>query len=476
MSRWSLSLILAAACAPPPVPPPAPVVLPVASPEQRPTVAPGTTDPQLQQLVTAARQSRQTWARLAALCDGVGHRLAGSPGMVAAEEWGLALFEADGQENVRGEELMVPHWVRGREDVSMVAPWQTPLQVLTLGRSVGTQAHPGGVLEAEVAVVRDASELGPQVEGKIVLWDVVMEEHQPAFLGYAGAVHARGKGAILAAEHGAVGAMVRSMTTRSLATPHTGAMWPYPEGSRQIPAVAVSIENADMMARIVDEGETVRVRMELGAETLPDVTGRNIIAEVRGSEKPDEIVLIGGHLDAWDVGQGAHDDGSGVVESIEALRLIRELGVRPKRTIRAVLFANEENGLRGGRNYAEVHGDEVHVAAIESDLGGGWPLGFSATGSAAQLDWLRSAAAPLGLPVAEGGGGADISPLKKDGVLVVGLRPDDRHYFDVHHTHADTLDKVDERSLREATAAMAGLAWLLANAPEAPERSAPEAP
>lgn len=463
-----LAVLALLGCAPPSVPPAAPVMLPVAAPDQRPTVAPGAQDPQLQQLVASARQSRTTFARLAQLCDGVGPRLAGSPGMRAAEDWGLKTFQDDGQEGVRGEEVMVPHWVRGAEQADMVAPWAAPLQILTLGRSIGTQQAPGGVLEAEVAVVRDDGDLGPHLAGKVVLWAVEMEEHRPAFLGYAGAVHARSQGPAKAAAHGAVGAMVRSMTTRSLATPHTGAMRDFPDDLDPIPAVAVSTENADMMARLVESGETVRVRLALGAETLPDVPGRNIVAEIRGSERPDEIVLIGGHLDSWDVGQGAHDDGAGIVESIEALRLIRALGVPPKRTIRAVLFANEENGLRGGRGYAEAHAGERHVAAIESDLGGGWPLGFSATGSADQLAWLRTAAAPLGLPVAEGGGGADIGPLKASGTLLVGLRPDDRHYFDVHHTHADTLDKVDERSLREATAAMAGLAWQLANAPAAP--------
>ncbi len=447
------------------------VAVPEASPGH-PTLALNTSDPALQQLVAAARQSEQTFARLTDLCDGVGHRLAGSPGMVAAEDWALGVFAEDGQDNVRGEPVMVPHWVRGLERVEMVAPWTVPLQVLTLGGSVGTQAAPGGVVEAEVVVVHTEKDLSGDVEGKIVLYAVDMAQRTPAYLGYGDAVWARLNGANLASAQGAAGVLVRSLTTRSLGTAHTGAMRSYDEGLQPIPAVAVSTENADMIERIVDSGESVILRMQLGALTYPDVPGRNIVAEIRGSELPNEIVVIGGHLDSWDVGQGAHDDGSGIVESIEALRLIRELGVPPKRTIRAVLFANEENGLRGGKAYGDAHGEERHVAAIESDLGGGWPLGFSASGTAEQLGWLRTAAAPLALPIQTGGGGADISPLKASGTLVIGLRPDDSSYFNIHHTYADTLDKVDEASLREATGALAGMAWLLANAPAAPERVA----
>jgi hypothetical protein len=449
-------------CRPAAPPPPALAAAPAG-----PTVAPGVQDPQLQALVYGARRSASTFERLAALCDGVGPRLAGSPAMVAAEAWGLDLFQKDGQEGIAAEPVLVPVWIRGDERVEILAPWPAPLQALALGGSPGTSEP----VEADVVVVRRVEDLGPEVAGKIVLFQTVMPETEPATGGYGAAVRARGQGPAAAAAAGAVGALVRSMTTRSLGTPHTGGTSAPADGVRAIPSVAVSTENADMITRLVEDGVTVRVRLALGASTAPDATGHNIVAEVRGAELPGEVVLIGGHLDSWDVGQGAHDDGAGVVESIEALRLIRQLGVRPRRTVRAVLFANEENGLRGGVAYAEAHAAERHVAAIESDLGGGWPLGFSATGTPEQLAWLRAAAAPLGLPIGEGGGGADIGPLKGQGTLLIGLRPDDRHYFDVHHTHADTLDKVDPASLREATAALAGLAWLLANAPPAPVQS-----
>ena len=256
------------------------------------------------------------------------------------------------------------------------------------------------------------------------------------------------------------------MTTRSLASPHTGGTW-FKDGEPQIPAAAISTEHADLIARLAERGIPVRVRLEMGAHWEADQATHNVVAELPGRELPDEVVVIGGHLDSWDVGQGAHDDGAGIAQVIEAMRILASMDP-PRRTVRAVLFANEENGLRGGKAYFAAHGEERHVAAIETDLGGGWPLAWGATGTEEQLAWLGATAAPLGLPVSSPGGGADISPLKKSGTLVVGMRPDDSHYFDVHHTHADTVDKVDPASLREGAAAVAGLAWLLAEAPEAP--------
>ena len=304
------------------------------------------------------------------------------------------------------------------------------------------------------------------MRGHIVLLHSEMQQRTPAYKGYGEAVWARGSGPADAAKHGAVAALVRSMTTRSLGSPHTGGTF-FDDGEPQIPAAALATEQADMIARLVDRGIEVEVRLQMDAHWEADQATHNVVADIPGSERPEEVVLIGGHLDSWDVGQGAHDDGAGVAEVVEAMRILATMPP-PRRTIRAVLFANEENGLRGGKAYYEAHGEEVHVAAIETDLGGGWPLSWGATGSDEQLAWLGKEAAPLGMPVASPGGGADISPLKQNGTLVVGLRPDDSHYFDVHHTWADTLDKVDPASLREGSAAVAGLAWLLANAETAP--------
>lgn len=419
----------------------------------------GVTDPTLITLIERARASDTTHERITALCDDVGHRLAGSPGLDAAVDWAAERLREDGQENVRTEPVMVPVWIRGEESAQMVAPRGLTLPMLGLGGSVGTPP-----IEAPVEVVRSFEELGPHVDGHIVVYDYAMSDASPAVRQYGDAVKFRGKGASKAAEHGAVAVLVRSVTARSLGTPHTGGMG-YEDGVRKIPGAAITTEHAGMIGRLRDRGVPVRVRLAMEARTEPDVLSHNVIGEITGARWPEEVVLIGAHLDSWDVGQGAHDDGAGVVEVIEALRHIRGLAQPPARTIRAVLFTNEENGLRGGKAYAEAHGEEVHVAAIETDLGGGWPIHWSATGTDAQLAWLRAHAAPLGMGVTTPGGGADISPLKAHGVLVIGLRPDDRHYFDYHHTWADTVDKIDPAAMREATAAVAGLAWQLANAP-----------
>ncbi len=416
--------------------------------------------PEVGAILTAAR-SGKAYERLVSLCDDVGHRLSGSANYQRAVLWGVARFEEDGVPRVATEPVEVPAWVRGQESVQMVRPRALMLPMLGLGGSPGT---PG--IEADVVVVPDVESVDDSVRGRIVLFHSVMETRVPAYEGYGGAVAARTKGPAAAARHGAVGALVRSITTRSLASPHTGVTV-FEEGEPQIPAAAVATEHADMMARMIARGQTVRVRMEMEAHWKPDQNTHNVVAEIPGRERPEEVVLIGGHLDSWDVGQGAHDDGAGIAEVIESMRILAAMPPA-RRTIRAVLFANEENGLRGGRAYFAAHEEEVHVAAIETDLGGGWPLGWGATGTDEQLEWLAARAAPLGLPVRFPGGGADISPLKANGTLTIGLRPDDRHYFDVHHTHADTVDKVEPASLREATGALAALAWLLANAESAP--------
>ena len=278
---------------------------------------------------------------------------------------------------------------------------------------------------------------------------------------------ARTQGASKAASFGAIAMLTRSVTARSLYTPHTGALH-YDDAQPKIPAAAITVEDADQLSRLVDRGVPVRLRLTLSGHVEPDALSHNILAEIPGSEHPEQIVLIGAHLDSWDVGQGAHDDGAGVTHVIEAMRQIAALGIPPQRTIRAVLFTNEENGLAGGKAYAAAHAGEIHVAAVESDLGGGRPLQWRASGTSEQLAWLSVAAGPLGMPVGEGGGGADISPLAPTGTLLIGLSPDDSHYFDVHHTHADTLDKVDPVALAEGVAAMAGLAWQLANTADVP--------
>jgi len=408
-------------------------------------------------LAAAARADELAFERLAHLCDRIGPRPAGSPAYRRAAEWAADLLRADGHENVRLEPVTVPVWRRGRERCVMLEPGQRELPILGLGHSVGT---PG--LEAEVVVAHSFEDLGPHVAGRIVLFNVPMDPALPSIRHYGPAAQVRGRGASEAARHGAVAMLLRSVTTRSLATPHTG-MQRYEDGVPQIPAAAVTTEDADWIDRATAAGVTVRVRLEMDARTGGEATDHNVIAEIVGAERPEEIVLVGGHLDSWDVGQGAHDDGAGVVHAIEALRLIRALPVRPRRTVRAVLFANEEMGIYGGRAYAAAHAGERHVAAVESDLGGTAPADWGVSGNDDQLAWFLRAAAPVGLPVRLGGGGADISPLKDQGVLLVGLHPDDTHYFDLHHTQADTLEKIDPAELREGLAAVVQLVWQLAN-------------
>lgn len=413
----------------------------------------------LPMLQEQARRDPRTLALLTTLVDDIGPRLAGSRELERAVAWAETTLRQLGLPKVWREAVAVPHWVRGKERLVMIAPEQRELPMLGLGGSGGT---PG--LEAPVVVVESFAALDPGVAGKIVLFNVPMGTGLPALPNYGAVARYRAEGAAKAAAFGAVAVLVRSPATLSLATPHTGGMR-YEEGVPMIPAAAITIEDAQWIARLAARGVEVRLRLEMGAHTLPDAISHNVLAEIPGVEHPEEIVLVGGHLDSWDVGRGAHDNGAGVAHVMATMALIRELAMPPRRTIRAVLFTNEENGLRGGMEYARQHAHERHVAAIETDLGAGKPLSWSAVGSPETLAWLRQLAEPLGLPVTEGGSGADISPLERLGVLCVGLRPEDGLYFAVHHTAADTLDKVNPADLAEGTAAVATLVWSLANAP-----------
>jgi carboxypeptidase Q len=410
-------------------------------------------------LQAAARADTLAYDRLEFLCDRIGPRIAGSRPFQQAVRWAEATFREDGHEGVRTEPVKVHLWIRGRERAVMTAPVEHDLPMLGLGESVGT---PG--VEAPVVVVRSLEEVGPPVKGRIVLFepDIPAGAGAGALYGIFARIRTRGPSAAGAA--GALAALVRSVPPVSLATPHTGTL-DYDADKPRIPAAALDAEHADWIARLVRAGVEVRVRLEMGAHDGGLVDTANVVAEIRGASKPDEIVLVGAHLDSWDVGQGAQDDGVGVVHVIEAMRLIRSLGVRPARTIRAVLFANEEHGLEGGTAYAAAHAGERHVAAVETDLGSGRPERWSASGTVPELGWFLTAAQPVGLPVEVGGGGADISPLGARGVLVSTLHGDVEGYFNIHHTEADTLDKVDPALLREGLAAIAGLAWQLANVP-----------
>jgi Iap family predicted aminopeptidase len=376
-------------------------------------------------------------------------------------------MEELGFQNVRLEPVKVPHWVRGRrESASMTSgPGSERLAVCALGNSMGT---PKGGVEAEVVEVHSLSEaeaLGETGRGKIVFYNRPMDPAQArTFAAYGEAVDQRSRGAISAAKSGAVAVLVRSMTMADDDFPHTGFMG-YEESVKKIPSGALGIRSANRLSERLKSDPRLRVRLEMDCKSLPEEMSSNVVGEIRGAEKPDEVVLMGGHLDSWDLGQGAHDDGAGCVQSLEALRLLTESGFRPKRTIRVVLFMDEENGGGGAQAYAAAHKNERHVAAIESDDGGFMPRAFTCSAEGEALErikrWLPLLAAAGIERVSPGGGGADIEPLAAQDTVLFGLEPDNQRYFDYHHSAADTLDKVHPRELELGAAAMAILARLL---------------
>jgi carboxypeptidase Q len=411
---------------------------------------------------------------LAYLSDNIGPRLSGSKGAELAVQYAVKTLREWGIEH-RTEKVMVPRWVRGAERGRLVSHNDQRIVLTALGGSVATPANGITAEVIEIASYDQLKELGrDKIRGKIVFYNKAMNmalvESGKAFEAYGDAVIYRADGASRAAEYGAVAAVIRSVASASLRTPHTGAMR-YDEKQPKIPAAAMTTEDADLVHRLLAKGEKVRMHLVLTPRTLPDVESANVIAEIRGSERPDEIVLIGGHLDSWDLGTGAIDDGSGCAMVLETMRVLKELGIRPKRTIRGVLFMNEENGLRGGKQYfANVAKREElakHVAAIETDAGAARPVGFITTLHGDALKALEARVrilnrvAPLRWDSSKHTG-ADTSPLTDAGVTGFGLVPDPRHYFDYHHTPADTLDKVDPRELAQNTAVIAALAYLIA--------------
>lgn len=427
------------------------------------------------------RQARATSGAhdlLRELCDDIGHRLSGSPQLEQATQWAADTMRRAGHENVRLEPVSVTHWVRGNERCTLVEPREMSLTMLGLGGSIAT---PPGGLTAEVVVVTDEAELeklGQGAAGKFVLFNNAMPKYDPEHgSGYGKTVRFRGRGAILAARKGAVGCLIRSVTAHSLRTPHTGMMR-YEDDVPKIPAAALSVEDAEKIARLVGHGKRVVVRLEMEAQTMPQpAMSANVVAELRGREKPDEVVVIGGHIDSWDVGDGAHDDGAGCVMAMEALSLLRRGGFVPRRTIRVVLWTNEENGLAGAETYARDHAAELplHVAAIESDSGAFKPEGFgyeckdkaAEERAGARLAAISQLLAPLGATKLQAGwSGADVSTLESSGTLLLGLEVEGSRYFNYHHTPADTFDKVDKAELQDCVATMATMAYLLADLPE----------
>ncbi len=415
-------------------------------------------------IIAAATADSAAWNKLAELTDGFGHRISGSEALEQAIDWIIARMKSEGLENVRGEPVMVPRFVRGHEKAELLKPRYLNMPMLGLGQSVGT---PEGGTTAEVLVVTSFDDLkakAAQAAGRIVLFNV-------PFTNYGQTVAYRGRGAVEAARVGAVGMLLRAVGPYGMRTPHTGSMQPYDSTVKKIAAAAISMEDASMLHRMQNRGQKLVVRLEMEAHMEPDSPSRNVIGEIVGREKPDEVVVFGGHIDSWDVGTGAMDDAGGVVIAWEAVRLLKKLGLTPRRTIRVVGWTNEENGGRGGQAYRDAHRNELekHVAAIESD-GGTFKFrgfGFTGTDSAyAVVNQIARLLKPLGGDSATiGGGGADIGPIMQLGVPGLSHNVDGTRYFWYHHTEADNVDKIDPRELAENVAAMAIMAYVLAEMP-----------
>jgi len=415
------------------------------------------------QLMDAATGSDFAYQRLAGLCDTFGPRLSGSTNLEAAIDWILAEMKKDGLDNVRGEEVTVPHWVRGSESAEMLEPRPRRLPMLGLGGSIGTP--PEGIT-AEVLVVKSFADLqgrAAEAAGKIVLFNV-------PFVTYGDTVAIRSRGAVDAGRAGALASLIRSVTPFSIQSPHTGVMH-YNPAVPKVPAAAITVEDAEMMGRMQDRGQKIVARLKMSATQLADATSRNVVAEITGREKPDEIVIVSGHIDSWDVGQGAMDDGGGAMAAWEAVRLMRRLGLRPRRTVRVVLWTDEENGLAGALSYEKRHKSELarHVLAIESDRGTFKPEGFSFVGGDAARSAVKALAAPLARigadKILSQGSEADVGILRHDGVPTMALVDDGTKYFWYHHTDADTMDKLNPSELSACAAAMAVMAWQAADAP-----------
>jgi len=426
----------------------------------------------IEKIFNKALTEGHSYQMLYYLSNQIGGRLSGSPEAAAAVEWSRQKMLEYGFEKVYLQEVMVPHWVRGKQEVARIINSKTlgtaDMTICAIGNSVGT--GPNGVLGkiVEVKSFDELQKLGTKgVEGKIVFFNRAFDQTlYNTGQAYGKAVEQRVYGASEAVKYGANGVVVRSMASNIDDVPHTGTLR-YDEELPKIPAVAISTLDAETLSETLAKEPAIDFYFETHCEMLPDVLSYNVIGEMRGSEKPDEFIVVGGHLDAWDLGDGAHDDGAGCVQSIEVLRLFKELNYKPKRTIRVVMFMNEENGLRGGTKYAEKakENGETHIAAFESDSGGFSPRGFTTSGDddvKSQLAIWAPLLNPYGLHTFDQpGGGADIGPLRDQGTVLFGLSPDRQRYFNYHHTTSDTFDKVNKRELELGAASMASMVYLI---------------
>jgi len=424
----------------------------------------------IKQLFNTALTKGQCYQWLDVLSNDIGGRLSGSHEAQQAVEWGEKLMKELNFDKVWLQPVMVPHWVRGEKEEAYFTVGNTKFNVpiCALGGSIATSENGVTGEVIEVQSIEEAENLGEKLRGKIVFFNRPFENtHIETFRAYGGCVDQRGAGAKATGKFGVLGVIVRSMTHSIDDYPHTGAMGygDIPENEK-VPTAAISTKAANSLSEKLKENPNLKFYFKQSCKTLPDAPSFNVIGELTGSAFSEKYITVGGHLDSWDLGDGAHDDGAGIVQSIEVLRLFKLNGIKPKHTIRVVLFMNEENGLRGGRKYAEEakRNNEIHIAALESDSGGFTPRGFTFDSSINHdlfMSW-KALMAPYGLhEIKKGGSGADIGPLKSESISLFGYRPDSQRYFDYHHASTDTFDKVNKRELELGAASMASLIYLL---------------
>ena len=424
----------------------------------------------IKQLFNTALTKGQCYQWLDVLSNDIGGRLSGSPEAQQAVEWGEKLMKELNFDKVWLQPVMVPHWVRGEKEEAYFTVGNTKFNVpiCALGGSIATSENGVTGEVIEVQSIEEAENLGEKLRGKIVFFNRPFDDtHIETFRAYGGCVDQRGAGAKATGKFGVLGVIVRSMTHSIDDYPHTGAMGygDIPENEK-VPTAAISTKAANSLSEKLKENPNLKFYFKQSCKTLPDAPSFNVIGELTGSAFSEKYITVGGHLDSWDLGDGAHDDGAGIVQSIEVLRLFKLNGIKPKHTIRVVLFMNEENGLRGGKKYAEEakSNNEIHIAALESDSGGFTPRGFTFDSSINHdlfMSW-KALMAPYGLhEIKKGGSGADIGPLKSESISLFGYRPDSQRYFDYHHASTDTFDKVNKRELELGAASMASLIYLL---------------
>ena len=422
-------------------------------------------------LFNSALTDGKSYEWLRDLTQNIGGRLSGSPEAAESVVWGEKIMKEVGLDSVWLQPVMVPHWVRGEKEAASytINGIKKNVPICALGFSIATPKS-GVIAEViEVKTLEEAKALGDEMKGKIVFFNRPFDDQLiNTFSAYGGCVDQRVNGAAVCGEFGAKGVIVRSMTNSVDDFPHTGTMsyGDLPK-EKHIPTAAISSRAANILSTDLKQNPNLKFYFKQRCETLQDAPSFNVIGEIRGSETPENIVVVGGHLDSWDLGEGAHDDGAGIVQSLEVAYLFKKNNIKPKNTLRVVFFMNEENGTRGAKKYAESakFNKENHIGGLESDAGGHTPRGFTIDANTVNTVLLQSwkkLLSPYGLhDLDKGGSGADIGPLKGENVTLVGYRPDSQRYFDYHHTSTDTFDKVNKRELELGSASMASIIYLM---------------